>query len=86
MNWTPNLWNQIKNITCTELISALERDKWERDGIQGATQVYRNPTTGGRVVIHYHPRKTYSSPKLLKSLINDIGWNESDLRRLKLIK
>ncbi len=38
-----------------------------------------------RVVIHYHPNKTYS-PKLLKKLLSDCGWDESDLKRLKLIK
>jgi hypothetical protein len=38
-----------------------------------------------RIVIHYHPRKTYG-PKLLKSLLADIGWSEADMKRLKLIK
>jgi len=38
-----------------------------------------------RVVIHYHPRKTYG-PKLLKALLADIGWSEADMRRVKLIK
>jgi len=37
------------------------------------------------VVIHYHPRKTYG-PGLLKGLLADIGWDEKDLKRLKLIK
>jgi hypothetical protein len=38
-----------------------------------------------RIVIHYHPRKTYR-PKLLTALLGDIGWSEADMRRVKLIK
>jgi predicted RNA binding protein YcfA (HicA-like mRNA interferase family) len=38
-----------------------------------------------RIVVHFHPKKTYG-PKLLKNLLSDTGWDESDLVRLKLIK
>jgi len=38
-----------------------------------------------RVSIHYHPKKTYGA-KMLQGLLGDIGWSESDLRKLKLIK
>ena len=38
-----------------------------------------------RIVVHFHPKKTYG-PKLLKKLLSDTGWDESDLARLKLIK
>ena len=38
-----------------------------------------------RVSVHYHPRKTFG-PKLLQSLLNDIGWSEADMKRLKLVK
>lgn len=40
---------------------------------------------GRRVSIHYHPKRTYG-PKMLQSLLDDIGWDEPALRRLKLIK
>ena len=86
MNWAPNVWAQIKNITCDELVSALERDGWERDTVRGGVYVYRNAAKNKRVTVHYHPKKTYRSPNLLKGIINEIGWNEADLRRLKLIK
>ena len=86
MNWAPNVWSQIKNVTCDELISALEKDDWKRDTTSGAVLVYYNAIRQRRVTVHYHPRKTYRSPKLLKGLIADIGWSEDDLRRLKLIK
>jgi len=80
-----NIWNQLKNLTCEKIISALERDGWERDITKGVAQVYINNSNGRRIVIHYHPKKTYK-PKLLKNLLNDIGWSGEDLKRLKLIK
>lgn len=86
MKWAPNVWAQIKNVTCDDLISALERDGWVRDVKSGAAQVFYDQVRKRRVVIHYHPQKSYRSPSLLKNLIADIGWSEEDLRRLKLIK
>ena len=38
-----------------------------------------------RVVVHYHPRKTYV-PGLLKAPLEATVWSEKDLKRLKLIK
>jgi predicted RNA binding protein YcfA (HicA-like mRNA interferase family) len=84
VSFSPNVWNQLKNLTCVEIVSALTKDGWERDITTGAVQVYRKPNTN-RIAIHYHPKKTYGA-KLLKGLLDDIGWSEDDLRRLKLIK
>lgn len=86
MDWSGNLWNQIKNKTCDELVSALKKDGWDLDTKSGAVHVYYHYDRKKRITIHYHPKKTYQSAKLLKGIINDIGWNEDDLRRLKLIK
>jgi predicted RNA binding protein YcfA (HicA-like mRNA interferase family) len=84
MAFARNIWNQLKNKTANDLAGALERSGWIRDVRSGAVQVYRSDD-GRRVTIHYHPRKTYG-PGLLQSLLDDIGWTEEDLRRLKLIK
>lgn len=84
MHYSPHIWNQIKNITADELIKALLRDGWIRDEGRGAILVYRH-FDGRRITVHYHPQKTYG-PKLLKGLLDDIGWNEDDLRRLKLVR
>jgi predicted RNA binding protein YcfA (HicA-like mRNA interferase family) len=78
------IWEQLKNKTADELISALERDGAILDTCHGSARVYRYPD-GRRIAIHYHPHKTYG-PKLLKALVDDIDWKEDDLRRLKLIK
>ncbi|MYH71141.1 MAG: addiction module toxin, HicA family, partial [Acidimicrobiia bacterium] len=63
---------------------ALIADGWEEDVKSGATRAFRKGV-GKRVVIHYHPKKTYGA-KLLQALIKDIGWSEDDLKKLKLIK
>lgn len=85
MSFSQNIWNQLRNLTCEEIISALKKDDWQHDTTSGAVQAYRNPNTGARVTIHYHPGKTYGS-KLLKALLTDIGWSVEDMQRLKLIK
>ena len=84
MNYTKNVWDQLKNTTAGEIQKALTKDGWVLDITRGATQAYIS-SDGKRVVIHVHPTKTYR-PKLLKALIDDTGWNEQDLKRLNLIK
>lgn len=84
MSFSKNDWNQLKNTTAGRLIKALKKDGWTRDETSGAIEVYYK-SNGQRVTIHLHPKKTYG-PKLLKSLLSDIGWDEADLQRLKLIK
>jgi len=84
MNYPKNTWDQLKNLTTDDLIRALKKDNWELDVHRGAEQIFRNPD-GRRVSIHYHPHKTYG-PKLIKSLLDDIGWPIKDMRRLNLIK
>jgi len=78
------IWSQLKSKTCEQVIAALERDGFSNEGRRGAVQGYRHPD-GRRVVVHYHPNKTYGA-NLLKDLIGDIGWSEADMRRVKLVK
>lgn len=84
MTWSQNTWDQLKNVSADELMRALERDGWERDGGRGSQLIYR-AADGRRVSVHYHPGKTFGR-KLLQALLDDIGWTEDDLRRLKLIR
>lgn len=88
MFYSPNVWNQLKGLTVEEILSALKKDGWEQDpSSKGATLGYikRGRSPNERVVIHYHPKKTYNAG-LLKKLIADIGWTEEDLVRLKILK
>ena len=84
MKYPSHVWKQLKNLTADDVKGALERDGWVRDVKCGAQLVYLH-RSGRRVSIHYHPGKTYR-PKLLKALLEDIGWTINDLRRLKLIR
>lgn len=90
-DYTADVWRQLKNTTCDELIKALKRDKWTKDAggkTSGSIQVYIKGESPNRrrVTIHYHAHTTYRSPKLLEKILDSIGWSEDDLRRLKLIK
>lgn len=84
MKFPSHIWNQFKNKSADELISALKKDGWKLDRMKGAKQVWLHPD-GRRISIHYHSQKTYG-PKLLQALLEDISWTTSDMRRLKLIK
>ena len=82
------VWSQLKNKTIQDIAKALEKDGWLRDETRGATQGYRHPDADAkrnRVVLHMHPKAT-KSPRILKGLLDTIGWTEDDMRRLKLIK
>ena len=95
MRWHDNAQRQIRSVTVQKLQSALEKDGWvdENEALskkrknRGARIAYRHPTrqSNNRVVLHVHPKKTMGA-KLLKSLLEEIGWTEDDMRRLKLIK
>ena len=74
----------LKNLTAKKIITALERDGWVREITSGATLAFYKPPRK-RVVIHYHPNKTYG-PKFLQGILEDIGWTEKDMKKLKLIK
>jgi|WetSurMetagenome_2_1015567.scaffolds.fasta_scaffold1321701_1 hypothetical protein len=82
------IWDQLKNITAGEIKNALDKDHisgWYANKTGSSAIVYRNDQSGKIVSIHKHPHKTYGADQL-KLLLNDIGWNEADLKRLKLIK
>ena len=78
------IWNQLRSLTAGSLIKALKADHWQEDVKIGAKRAFRKGPDR-RLVIHYHPQKTYG-PKLLTNLLKDTGWTEDDMRRLKLIK
>lgn len=86
MAFPKSVWDQLKNCTAGELIRALKADGWQEDITRGATRAFlKSVGSKRRVVIHYHPQKTYGRG-LLRKLIDDIGWSQGDLKRLKLIK
>jgi predicted RNA binding protein YcfA (HicA-like mRNA interferase family) len=88
MAFPKHVLEQLKGRTADDLISALKKDGYVNDpASRDATIAYIKKATGSnkRIVVHYHPGKTYG-PNLLKALLDDIGWTEADMRRVRLIK
>lgn len=78
-----HVWSQIRAISVEKLMCAMRADGWEEERSRSATRpFYKN---GKRVVIHYHPKKTFG-PKILKGILDSTGWSEDDLKRLKIVK
>jgi len=73
-----------RSITAREIVSALEKDGFQLHHKRGSHRTYKKGQL--RVDVPYHsPGQTYPIKTLL-SIINDAGWTEDDLKRLKLIK
>ena len=85
MNFSKNVWSQLKGKTTDELISALLKDGFVLDEKVKTERIYRHPD-GRRISIHYHKGSDCYGRGLLKSLLDDTGWLEGDMRRVKLIK
>ncbi|HAZ27584.1 TPA: hypothetical protein DCY67_03055 [Candidatus Acetothermia bacterium] len=76
---------ELRKITSRELCAALERDGFAFDRQRGSTRVYYHPQDGRRAVVAYgHPGDTLP-PKTLKAILEDLGWTEDDLKRLRLL-
>jgi hypothetical protein len=88
MKFPKNIWDQIKSLTSNDFYQALQKDdKWEFIDSKGAQQTFRNKCNGDYVSIHLHPTsKCGYGQKLLKDLLDQIGWSEEEMRQLKLIK
>ena len=84
MAYPKHIWLQLKGLTADRVIAALKKDGWQQEAKKGATLgFFKAPRR--RIVIHYHPNKTYGA-NLLTGLLDDIGWSVADMKRLKLIK
>jgi predicted RNA binding protein YcfA (HicA-like mRNA interferase family) len=76
------------------VVDALKRDGWTQDpASKDATITYikrlekpdESGSTHKRIVIHYHAGQV-CGPRLIKGIIEDVGWTTEDLKRLKLVK
>lgn len=85
MKLSKSAWDQLKNKTADDLVSALLKDGFVLDIKVRTERIYRHPD-GRRVSIHYHTGSRRYGPGLLRALLDDTGWSEEDMKRLKLIK
>lgn len=73
-----------RGITARQLIRALHDDGFVIRRTRGSHHIYGHPD-GRRVVVAYHRLSDTFPIGTLSAMIEDIGWIESDLRRLKLL-
>ena len=85
MKYSKNVWEQLKAKTSDEFIFALEKGGFVPDTKVKTERIYRHPD-GRRVSIHYHTGGKCYGRSLLKALLEDTGWSEDDMRRLKILK
>jgi len=88
LSYSKNAWDQIKSISAREIMSALVAAGWSLDSTNGSIHTYSISASNSRrrVQVHFHGGGGNFGPKLLQKMLAEIGWDEADLRRLKLIK
>jgi len=84
-SFSDNAWKQLKNKTADDIISALLKDGFQPDEQLRTERIYRHPD-GRKISIHYHKGNQTYGAGLLKALLEDAGWSEGQMRKLKLIK
>ena len=73
-----------RGITARTIIDALQQDGFQLSRTKGSHRIYRHGD-GRRTVVAYHRLSDTFAIGTLKGMIDDIGWDENDLKRLKLI-
>ncbi len=77
----------IKESLEGEFIKTLRRDGFYEDEAEGSSTVFlKLGPPRRRLAIHVHHKSDTMGPELLKTLLNNTGWDESDIKRLKLVK
>ena len=76
---------QLKNVPAREWIRALEHEGFAARKSKGSHHIYQH-SDGRRVLVVYHKLSDTFGPKTIKQLLDRTGWQENDLKRLKLLK
>jgi predicted RNA binding protein YcfA (HicA-like mRNA interferase family) len=84
-SYQKHIWEQLKNKTADDLISALLKDGFLPDEEFRTERIYRHPD-GRKVSIHYHKGSQTYGAKLMKGLLDVTKWTEKKMRQLKLVK
>ena len=74
----------LKNISAGDFVKALEKDGFALRRQKGSHRTYKHPVTDRQVTLSYHHSGYILRTGILNSLIEDAGWTENDLLRLKL--
>jgi len=80
-----SLVHLLRNLPVNQLIRALERDGFTlRRSTQTGGRIYLHPD--GRItVVHFHHGSDTLPRKTLKSVLDAVGWDQDDAKRLGLL-
>lgn len=84
MTYPKDVWRQLKAKDCKDIMRALRAAGYQEDVTSGATRGFIN-AVGHRLIIRYHSKGGYQR-KLLKALLDELGWSVSELAQYGLIK
>jgi len=76
---------KLRSLTARKVVNALIKDGFYLDRESGSHHQFLHPVKGRVTVAFHHPRDTFPL-KTLRGIIQDAGWTEEDLKRLKLLK
>jgi len=74
-----------RGVTARQLVRALEADGFVLQRVRGSHRIYRR-SDGRRVVVSYHALGDTFPIGTLRAMLADAGWEDEDLRRLKLLE
>lgn len=77
---------KLKNVKVRSFIRALRKDGFALKRQHGSHRIYVHPQKGRQVIVSYHHSGETIPTGLLHGLIEDAGWTEGDLIRLKLMR
>ncbi len=77
-------YSKLRSLTAREIVNALIRDGFHIDRVSGSHHQFLHPAKG-RVTVSFHHRRDTFPPKTLRSIIQDAGWTQEDLKRLKIL-
>jgi predicted RNA binding protein YcfA (HicA-like mRNA interferase family) len=74
-----------RGTSARKLVRALEADGFVLQRVRGSHRVYRRGD-GRRVVVAYHALSDTFPIGTLRSMVEDAGWKDDDLERLRLLE
>ena len=74
-----------RGLSARRFIRALEADGFQLQRVRGSHRIYRH-SDGRRVVVAYHGLNDTFPIGTLRAMIEDAGWQDDDLRRLRLME
>ncbi|HEV8059549.1 MAG TPA: type II toxin-antitoxin system HicA family toxin [Gemmataceae bacterium] len=73
-----------RGVSARQFVRALQEDGFVLQRVRGSHRIYRH-ADGRRVVMAYHQLGDTFPIGTLRAMIRDAGWQDEDLRRLRLM-